>query len=105
MSKDSQDWLDDPLKEILMKHKAWVASGFAPLVDNGLEVYSDSQAEQAIKAHIKQEMLALVGEDDRDYSGDNTDHDSKIFLIAASTACNELRAELRKAILDNYKEV
>ena len=54
--------------------------------------------------HILQEALSLIGKDDRDYSGDNTDHDSKIFLVASSTACNELRQELRNKFNDKYKE-
>ena len=63
----------------------------------------DSAKREAYE-HFLKEALEMIGKDDRDYSGDNTDHDSKIFLVAASTACNELRAELRNKFNDRYGE-
>lgn len=66
-----------------------------------------------VEAHTQSKLKAFAGEveeaigkNDRDYSQDNTDHDSKIALVASSTACNELRSELRqalKAIKEKYK--
>jgi hypothetical protein len=64
-----------------------------------------------IKDLITQSNLALlervnkevVGEDDRDYSKDNADEQSLKILVATSTACNDLRADQRKA-LNNLKQ-
>ena len=54
--------------------------------------YWTPKAEAALNAYIAE----VIGEDDRDYSGDNTDEESKKFLIWTSEACNQLRAEQRK---------
>lgn len=45
-----------------------------------------------------------IGEDDRDYSQDNADEQSLKVLVATSTACNELRTELRQKLSQIRKE-
>lgn len=94
--KDSQDWLDEILETEPHRTGLHEDSG------NGDPCYCTTKS--AIRKHILQEALEMIGKDDRDYSGDNTDHDSKIFLVASSTACNELRQELRNKFNDKYKE-
>jgi hypothetical protein len=91
--KDSQDWL------------VAVTGLYADYYANKITLGELSDGVNSIvREHFLKEALEMIGEDDRDYSGDNTDHDSNIFLVAASTACNELRAELRNKFNDKYKE-
>lgn len=96
--KDSQDWLDEELQNFI--------SGYIPHLkgDVNIEYKPYVEAKSAIRKRFLQEALEMIGKDDRDYSGDNTDHDSKIFLVASSTSCNELRQELRNKFNDRYGE-
>lgn len=72
------------------KYSAGVARGeFVNLT--GL---SNREAKEKIKAL----MLELIGKDDRDYSQDNVDEQSKATLVASAKSCNELRAELRRKV-------
>lgn len=48
--------------------------------------------------HYKKLFLDIIGENDRDYSKDNADEQSLAILVACSTACNELKQELRQAV-------
>lgn len=100
--KDSQDWLELTIDETLRNRVKFIGDNEWSMIGYPNEVIQELKS--AIRKHILQEALEMIGEDDRDYSGDNTDHDSKIFLVAASTACNELRQELRNKFNDKYKE-
>lgn len=61
-----------------------------------------STPEQAAAA-ITEAVLRTIGKDDRDYSHDNADEVSLKILVACSTACNELRSEIRTALTDKEK--
>ena len=103
--QDSQDWLDD-LELRIGFLRQWLNEDRitdGKLVTNEEIKHWLGYDKQAIKAHIKQEMLAFVGEMEARETEDMSlqswgKEDYKAF------GRNELRAELRKAINDKYKE-
>ena len=96
------------LKELAKKIRSYEESDKTVL--NILEDFLDEHAgesawedaEKAINAHALTVAERLIGEDDRDYSQDNADEESLRILVATSTACNELKAELRTAFRKEY---
>lgn len=97
MTKDSQDKLDEILFEAVESAAVYNKNISADEAD-----YIQQTAKQAIKAHIKQEFLALVGEMEARETEDMSlqswsKEDYKAF------GRNELRAELRKAIEKRYE--
>lgn len=95
--KDSQDWLDEILQAVYRKgHK----DGSKTTSDgsSGFMVYTtgNQEAKSAIRKHILQEALEMIGEDESD--------DNVVINDLYMATRNGLRQELRNKFNDRYGE-
>ena len=96
--KDSQDWLDDLFDDWLGKAKGFTPSDSSLSATLKTRHIVASDAKSAIRKHILQEAMGLVGEDEA-MPGFTNNVDRRIMHR------NNLRQELRNKFNDKYKEV
>lgn len=86
---------------IVFKH-AKLGTDYTVNCTNTIVSLAENYAKTLInKSYISRKAVEeAIGEDDRDYSKDNADEESLKILVACSTACNELRADIKKRLLE-----
>lgn len=92
--KDSQDWLDDLFDDWLGKAKGFTPSDSSLSATLKTRHIVASDAKSAIRKHILQEALSLIGEDLPLNTEPNT----------GQRIHNKVKQELRNKFNDKYKE-
>jgi hypothetical protein len=98
--KDSQDWLDEILEEFGLDDRYNFEDRLHDRItdDEMCEQYEAfyNKAKSAIRKHILQEALEMIGEDESD--------DNVVINDLYMATRNGLRQELRNKFNDKYKE-
>jgi len=102
--KDSQDWLDKELQSVYTEgHRDGVKTALSHDGSTSLMIYvsGNEKAKSAIRKHILQEALEILGEDSTSASKPLGIPESRWLLYQGR---DSLRQELRNKFNDKYKE-